>query len=294
MPGQYFAYVPFDDPGDLDRGIQGWIQQTHGMARERDIFRNLAKKLTEAERSGERGAISEARENVNNFENNPQTQRDKHGEVGLDRRKVPIRLNHYDGGQPLAVLGAHAPFTYTLYIVGHCTNGCRTIFNTSPRHRDTEELTAKDLVERMVNDGLPKDTFNIKLLACYGGARDDLHDEESFLKRLAAELSVHCPRMYLRGYKEPVMLSQFYQRGHPTKKAAVLEDGSIDKVKLKDGSLSDTRYNLAVGRDDWPKCVRCGKPARFKCGSCDEAFYCTKADLQADLDRHLPNCKGAH
>jgi hypothetical protein len=286
MPGQYFAYVPFKTPGDLGGAIDAWRQTTNGMASHRRTHDILNKNLTDAHAEGKRGAITEAQEKL--AEHDQRSSRDKHGEVGLDQRKVPVRLNHYDGNAPLSVLGGHQPFEYTLYVVGHCAQGSLNIFNTSPRYKETEELTVAVLVRRMIDDGLPKEIFNIKLLSCYGAV--GWNDSPPFLDGFARALSAHCPRLFVRGYKEPVYLGQFYKSEVPSKKAASLPDGNLSNIKALPSTLSAYKRDMAVGLDTFPRCVLqgCGKPARFKCGSCASTFYCSKTHLQQDRTRHYP------
>ncbi len=286
MPGQYFLYVPFDTPGDLDAAIDAWGFNTRAMASDRDLHQRLSEALTKAQETGKQSLVAEAQEKLQDLSS--RTRRDKHGEVGLERRKVPIRLNHYDGGTPLSVLSGRQPFDYTLYIVGHCAQGSETLFNTSPRYKGTEQLKADELVARMVKDGLPKDTFNFKLLACYGASPWD--KSEAFQDRLARELAGHCPRFYLRGYKEPVLLGKFYTPDTGSKKAASLPEGRVDKAVPMKGVLSDQARGLGVGTDQWPRCFLpgCGKPARLRCGSCNCTFYCSKTHLQQDRTRHYP------
>lgn len=90
-----------------------------------------------------------------------------------------------------------------------------------------------------------------------------------------------------------MLLGKFYTPDTGSKKAAVLPGGRVDKAVPMKGVLSDTARGLAVGREDWPRCFLpgCGKPARFRCGSCNCTFYCTKSHLQQDRTRHYPlNC----
>ncbi len=82
--------------------------------------------------------------------------------------KQPIRLKHDGKSKVLQVLSGNDPQHYTLYIVGHCAPGSDSLLNKRGRIFATEKIKAKDLASRMGGDGLPKDIFYIKLLACYG------------------------------------------------------------------------------------------------------------------------------
>ncbi|HEX8613867.1 MAG TPA: zinc finger MYND domain-containing protein [Telluria sp.] len=284
MPGQYYLYVPFDTDGDLKAGIDIWIQNTHQMAHTRGLFLAMQNKMAATSNEGERDDL---KGKLNEFAE--REKKDKHGDVGLDKRKKPTRINHYDTDDRLAVLRSLHPHEYTLYVIGHCTQGSTVIFNKSPK-LDAEEITASALVERMKADGLPQTAFNIKLLACYGACQWE--NNPSFMEQFVANLQKYLKRAYIRGYKEPVLLSQFYADQHKaTKKAAFLPDGTINNIKVRPDSLSATKFNLAIGRDEWPRCSlgNCNEAARFKCGSCNDTFYCSKEHQRADYPSHFPD-----
>jgi hypothetical protein len=83
------------------------------------------------------------------------------------------RLKHNGKSKELQVLSGKDPQEYTLYIVGHCAPGSDSLLNKRGRLLATETITAPNLAKRMGGDGLPKDIFYIKPLACYSARADE-------------------------------------------------------------------------------------------------------------------------
>lgn len=300
MPGKYFIYVPFEKIGNLEAGIGTWMSNSKQMADIRSVFENVNARYGASENASmDQDSRLILRENLRAqmHDLKSQQKKDRWGNVGLDQRKWPARINHYDQNEKLRQLAGLHPFEYTLYVIGHSVMGSQSIFNESPRVKGTEELNATALVDRMIRDGLPRDAFNIKLLACYGASADEMRGSTSFLERFVRQLEGHLERGRIRGYREPVFLREFYagpQRA--TKTAATLNETirTNSDIRLRPGTLGQTSMTMAFGVARWPGCSvpNCHRPARYKCASCSETYYCSVTHQQQNFLRHSTTCPG--
>jgi hypothetical protein len=95
-------------------------------------------------------------------------------EVTNLKRKVPTVLVRGSKAKVLSVLEDLNPNQYTLYIMAHCNEGRDTVFNIQGVYdQDRTTLTATQLVQRLIEDGLPFNVMNLKLFACLGGTPSD-------------------------------------------------------------------------------------------------------------------------
>lgn len=119
------------------------------------------------------------------------------------KRKTPVILVH-GNGKPLLQLNSLQPDQYTLYVVAHCNLGKNCIWNINMFVKERVEIYADELVQRMHDDGLPRNIVNLKLYACRGGLRGD-DDSKSFAERLANVMreSIYTD-VVVTAYKEPL------------------------------------------------------------------------------------------
>jgi len=99
----------------------------------------------------------------------------------LERKKVVQRKQYSKNNKyNLAVVQSRDK----LYVIGHCEAGSSVI---ASRESGGERIDAKELANRLENNGLPKDRpITIKLYSCEGGAR--LHSQQSFAQRLLSAI----------------------------------------------------------------------------------------------------------
>src|SRR5262249_52651338 len=154
MPGQYYTYIPFIDPGDLEAGVNGWWSQLQPVVYKRNTLANLLKQLQGPPDDNTKEVAKKVVELQTELNNAPAS------------TKQPIPLKHNGKSKHLQVLSGKDPKEYTLYIVGHCAPGSDSLLTKRGWLLATETITAPNFAKRMGGDGLPKDIFYIKLLAC--------------------------------------------------------------------------------------------------------------------------------
>jgi hypothetical protein len=169
MPGKYYIYIPF---ASTDKGGN--------------------KDLVEAA-----GSWQTERRKHNGLQD-PQTKDERENL----KRKVPTLLVRGEKPSVLAQLASEDPTRYTLYIMAHCNAGRNTVFNIQGVYDpDRTTLTEVQLVQRLVEDGIPFNVMNLKLFACLGGQPSET--EAAFGEKLYKELlsrGFYCVK--LTAYKE--------------------------------------------------------------------------------------------
>jgi hypothetical protein len=211
MPGKYYIYIPF--AGTDKCGNDELVKEAETWGANRRTYNTTQPSETKDER-----------ENL--------------------KRKVPIVLVR--GAEPtvLARLANENPWSYTLYVMAHCNAGRNTVFNIKgvhDQHRTT--LTEVQLVQRLVEDGIPFNVMNLKLFACFGGKPSDT--EAAFGEKLYRELcrrGFYCVK--LTAYKEPLVAATVSTKtGHKQ-----TESGKRpSSVKKTWGPL--VKVHLSVGGD---------------------------------------------
>jgi hypothetical protein len=278
VPGQYYTYIPFMDPGDLEAGVNAWWSQLQPVVHKRNTLNNLLVKLQGPKDDDTAVVATKVAELKAELQNAPAS------------TKQPKRLKHDGTSKVLQVLSGKDPQKYTLYIVGHCAPGSDSLLNKRGRMLASEMITAPNLAKRMGSDGLPKDVFYIKLLACYGALADAGHGYKAYAEELFTELQSYCTNFRLSGYKEPVLLSEFYKDDStPMKTFGKITLGTVVPTTIPIGG------RLSTQRQDYRfrACPVCGKHADKRCSQCKTTFYCSVECQKADWQFHKLTCKKA-
>jgi hypothetical protein len=267
------------DPGDLAAGVDGWRSRLNPVVNKRNILNGLLKQLNGPKDDDTAIVAKKVVELQSELQHAPAS------------TKQPIRLKHDGQSKVLQVLSGKDPKDYTLYIVGHCAPGSDSLLNKRGRLLASEKIKAKDLASRMGSDGLPKDIFHIKLLACYGARADAAHGYKAYAEELFIELQSYCTNFRLTGYKEPVLLSEFYNDATaPMKTFAKITLGTIIPSSVPiGGRLSSQREDYRYQK----LCAVCGKPADKHCGQCKTTSYCGAPCQRAHWPVHKMTCKKA-
>jgi hypothetical protein len=134
------------------------------------------------------------------------------------RRKIPKILSYTPGVPTLAGLDALDPDEYTLYVMGHCNIGRRTISNMAMMFvRERIDISSTELANRLLASGMPRNIKNLKLYACYGGANNGAVGTvlDSFGARLYYALVTRgVERVTLTAYTQPLKATVDPGTGH--------------------------------------------------------------------------------
>jgi MYND finger len=281
VPGQYYTYIPFLDPGDLQAAVDKWFDQLKMTVYKHNLLNNLLAKLQLPKNDDTAEVARKVVEMQNDLKLAPVP------------TKQPIRLKHDGNSKPLQILSGKDPTSYTLYVVGHCAPGSDSLLNKRGRIMASETIKADRLAERMGKDGLPKEIFYIKLLSCYGALADSGHGYKAYAENLFTELQSYCINFRLTGYKEPVMISEFYKDDSaPMKTFGKITLGTVIPSTIPIGgrlSSQSEQYNFKAKN----VCAVCGKPAKNICSRCRTTHYCSVDCQKAQWPNHKLICKQA-
>lgn len=286
MSKQYFAYIPFNEsPGtrELVGGVNAWRNNVASIRRINDsVMRSIKSKESMIEK-----------EMVNGVDKNTDLIRDCRADIEilkqqleagptLREEKMPTLIMK---GGSLGFLGRRKPEEYVLYIVGHCAPGSASIRETQSYSTSRDGLSALELLNRLVEDGMPRNILNIKLLCCFGAVDHTANGvrQKAFSQEFWKVLRGYCTSLVrLTAYREAILLTSFYKEPELRKTFAHVKMGEIldEKVVKSPEKLSSIAKKYQARR-----CPKCHRLIQQKC----TGKKCLVELCEPCMKTHAPN-----